>query len=109
MAECLPQPLWQSGSVLPFNLFWKKYTNLVCMIVMWSSKAIVAFRVLFFISKFCLKKYSTSFIVIDLSFSLASFEVYSVFGTKPCFIEIYVSFDFLLTHININKIIILTN
>ena len=33
----------------------------------------------------------------------------SVFGTKPCFIEIYVSYDFLLTHINIIKIIILTN
>ena len=26
---------------------------------------------------------------------------FSVFGTKPCFIEIYVSYDFLLTHINI--------
>ena len=25
----------------------------------------------------------------------------SVFGTKPCFIKVYVSYDFLLTHINI--------
>ena len=33
----------------------------------------------------------------------------SVFGTKPCFIEIYVSYDFLLTQINIIKIMILTN
>jgi hypothetical protein len=45
------------------------------MIVMWSNKAIVASQVLFVISTLFLKKYSTSFIVIDLSFSLASFKV----------------------------------
>ena len=60
-----------------FKLFFggnKEYINLVCMVVMWSNKAIVASR-FFLISTFFLKNYSTSFIVIDLSFSLASFKV----------------------------------
>ena len=77
------------------------------MIVMWSNKAIVASRVLFYL-----------YIIFETSFNIFHSNRFvflscilqsSVFGTKPCFIEIYVSYDFLLTHINIIKITILTN
>ena len=85
----------------------KEYINLVCMIVMWSNKAIVASRVLFYLYILFEEIFNIfhSKFVVFLSCILQS----SVFGTNPCFIEIYVSYDILLTHINIIKTIILTN
>ena len=54
-----------------------------------------------------LKKYSTFswYRFVVLSCILQS----SVFGTKPCYIEIHVSYDFLLADNNIIKLTILAN
>ena len=69
------------------------------MIVMWSNKAVIASRVHFYLYIFFEKIFnifhSNRFVF------LSCIRQSSVFGTKPCFIKIYVSYDFLLTHINI--------
>ena len=85
----------------------KEWINLVCMIVMWSNKAIVASR-LFFYRYIMFEEIFKIFHSNRFAF-LSCILQSSVFGTKPCFIEIYVSYDFLLAHINIIKIIIVTN
>ena len=69
------------------------------MIVMWSNKAVRASRVHFYFYTICDKIFNIFHgnRFVFLSCILQS----SVFGTKPCFIKIYVSYDFLRTQINI--------
>ena len=69
------------------------------MIVMWNNKAVIASRVHFYLYTLFEKIFNIfhSNRFVFLSCILQS----SVFGTKPCFIKIYVSYDFLLTHTNI--------